>query len=177
MYDTGTSDTNAKIQNFSNAVDGQFGRVWNYQCKDHAIDICFSPGFFASMRSNLMFGDVIRLVRVIRGRAVAYCEGMVCEANDKDVDFRMISQSVLYFSERDDFKEVIEPIEKTEPPAYIKGEGKMAYNVGKGKFDIKVKGKVVAEADNKDTAERIIRGDLPIVNVVDRKVVKKANAK
>jgi hypothetical protein len=53
----------------------------------------------------------------------------------------------------------------------------MAYNVGKGKFDIKVKGKVVAEADNKDTAERIIRGDLPIVNVVDRKVVKKANAK
>jgi hypothetical protein len=88
--------------------------------------------------------------------------------NDKDVDFRMASPAIIYWSDREDFKEKKEEIKKETPPAYIKGEGKIKYNVGLGVFEIRVDDTIVAEAADKDTAERIVRGDLPITVMKNR---------
>jgi hypothetical protein len=168
MYNVKDGDIRANQKNFHNSTDGQFGRVWNYHCKDHSIDECFKPAFFASIRSNLMASDVIRLIRMIKGNAVAYCEGMVLQVTDKDVDFRMISDSIIYFQYRKDFEKEIIEIKKESPPAYIQGEGKINYNPGRKMFIIKVGGEMVAEAADKDTAERIVRGDMPIPIIKNR---------
>ena len=168
MYNVKDSDVRGSFKNLHNATDGQFGRIWSYHCKDHAIDECFKPGFWASLRNNLMAGDFIRLVRIIKDSAVAHCEGVVIKVTDKDVDFRMASPAVIYWSDREDFKEKKEEIKKETPPAYIKGEGKIKYNVGLGVFEIRVDDTIVAEAADKDTAERIVRGDLPITVMKNR---------
>ena len=162
MYDVKGADTHAKVKNFHNTVDGQHARAWSYECLDHPIDLCFTPGFWAVLRSNLMAGDTIVMTRMMKGCCVASCIGMVVEVTDEDVDFRMHSDHIVYYSERDDFKKEVIKIKEEPPPAYIKGDGKIKWNPGKGCFDIRVEGVVVAEAADKDTAERIVRGDMPM---------------
>jgi len=162
MYDVKKSDAKAQVQSLHNMSDGQKLRAWGYVCDNHAIDQCFMPGFFSSLRSNFQAGDTIRLSREIKGNCVASCNAVVIQVTDKDVDVRMESEHITYWSDRDDFKEEKIKIKEEPPPAYIKGEGRIKWNIGKEMFDIIVDNQVVAEVRDRDTAERIVRGDMPM---------------
>jgi hypothetical protein len=84
------SELRAKTNLLNQPQDGTVGKLFNYMC-DHDLTAALEPGFFASLRNNLLPGDMIRLIQKDStadhhtGRVIAYAEVMVLEVLPRDV--------------------------------------------------------------------------------------------
>jgi|ETNvirnome_6_100_1030635.scaffolds.fasta_scaffold02117_5 hypothetical protein len=160
----------AKANKLNKPEDGNFGKVWNYICDQHDIKVCFEEGFFNSIGGNLMAGDTIRMLRINNKsqRITEMCEGIVLHVEDTKlgwvVDFFPLKNKILTFGTpkvTEDNKTEHQP-----DPEFIKGNGKVEWNLGKRGYAVLDDGKQVYFTDNKAEAHAISRGDRPIPVVV-----------
>ena len=152
----------ARTNNLNKPEDGNYGKQFNYICKDHDINTCFQPGFFDPLSGNFMAGDIVRCIKITDERVVAMAEGIVLEveatANSRNVEFTPISQ-VTTFSEKLAEKE---EIKEADGPTYIGENGTVKYNYTNKNWDILVDDEIVHTSNNKIEANSIARGDQPI---------------
>ena len=154
----------ARTNNLNKPEDGNYGKNFNYICKDHDVKTCFKPGFFDTLTGNFMAGDTIRCLKIEKERVLAMCDGVVLETrvngNVRTVDFRATSD-VVDFSESLSLEE---PEEEDTPdaPKYIKEDGTVKWNLGRKVYQVVVKGEVVYETPEKQLAQQIARGDQPV---------------
>tara|TARA_R110000803_G_scaffold95011_2_gene162762 strand:+ start:113 stop:595 length:483 start_codon:yes stop_codon:yes gene_type:complete len=153
----------ARTNNLNKPEDGNYGKNFNYICKDHGVSTCFQPGFFDTLTGNFMAGDTIRCLKIVKERVSAMCDGIVLETkvngNVRTVDFRATGD-VVEFSETP-FIEVEE--EKIpDAPKYIKEDGTSKWNPGRKAYQVIVNGEVVYETPEKQLAQQIARGDQPV---------------
>jgi len=153
----------AKTNNLNKPEDGNYGKQFNYICKDHDINTCFQPGFFDTLTGNFMAGDSIRCMKIVKERIVAMCDGVVLEVcvngNVRNVDFIPIGDIITFSEGRN-----IQPEKEKAPaaPIYIKEDGTVKWNLGRKVYQVVVKGEVVYETPEKQLAQQIARGDQPV---------------
>lgn len=152
----------AKTHNLNKPEDGNYGKQFNYICKDHDINTCFQPGFFDPLSGNFMAGDTVRCIKIKDERVTAMAEGIVLEVNStstvRAVEFTPISK-VTTFSDK--LPEEDKPKEE-DGPDYIRENGTVKYNYTNKNWDILVDGEIVHTSNNKIEANSIARGDQPI---------------
>jgi hypothetical protein len=152
----------AKTNNLNKPEDGNYGKQFNYICKDHDVNTCFQPGFFDTLAGNFMAGDTIKCIKIVKERVVTVAEGMIIEVqisgNVRTVEFQPTTKLTTIAG-----KHCTEEEEKeANGPEYIKENGSVNYNYKLRRWDVMVEGKVVYESDDKQEAQSIARGDLPI---------------
>lgn len=156
----------AKANKLNKPEDGNFGKTWNYICDQHDISECFKPGFFNTIGGNLMAGDQIRMIRMQgEKRVLGVCDGIVIQVETTKmgwvVDFHPMQSTVL------DFKDVPtsdQPAAEPEEagPEFIKGTGKVEWNINKKHYSVFDDGREVCIVYKKSEAHAISRGDKPI---------------
>ena len=164
----------AKTQHLNKPEDGNYGKQFNYICKDHDVTTCFQPGFFDTLTGNFMAGDTIRCIKIVEERVVAVADGIVLEVqingNVRTVDFKSLLDAGATGPEQTTAqvttfagKPLIKGEEKeVDGPEYIKENGVVKWNPGKKVFEVRVKDQVVYATKEKSEALNIARGDQPI---------------
>lgn len=153
----------AKTNNLNKPEDGNYGKDFNYICKDHDINVCFQPGFFDTLAGNFMASDTITCIKIIKERVVSRCKGIILEVqingNVRRVDFAPLGDIEVFAGKH----LTIEEEKKIPAPLkYIKSNGEFKWNPGKQIFQIYEDKKLVHETREKQDAIAIARGDLAI---------------
>jgi hypothetical protein len=160
----------ANATNLTKPEDGTTGKLYNYLCYGHPLDVCFDKDFFRSMRGNFLPGDKICLMEFdtknpeLREQVLrSMCEGIVVSIRNDTVDFRPLGNSITRFKDIDETEEVIEPGFDEPAPEFIKSEdAKVKWIVGSRSYHVIADGLVVADVKDKADAYSIARGDLPL---------------
>tara|TARA_R110002096_G_scaffold53659_1_gene139266 strand:+ start:843 stop:1319 length:477 start_codon:yes stop_codon:yes gene_type:complete len=151
----------ARTNNLNKPEDGNYGKQYNYICKDHDISTCFQPGFFDPLSGNFMAGDTVRCIKISNERVVAMAEGIVLEvettSNARKVEFKSISEITTFPK-----KPAEEKVKEADGPTYIGENGTVKYNYTNKNWDILVDDVIVHTSNNKIEANSIARGDQPI---------------
>tara|TARA_R100001244_G_scaffold130372_1_gene102462 strand:+ start:819 stop:1388 length:570 start_codon:yes stop_codon:yes gene_type:complete len=164
----------AKTQHLNKPEDGNYGKQFNYICKDHDVNTCFQPGFFDTLTGNFMAGDTIKCIKIEKERVVAVADGIVLEVqingNVRTVDFRPVlgagasgiegtTAQVTTFAGK---PLIVDEETEVDGPEYIKENGTVKWNPGKKVFEVRVEDQVVYATKEKPEALKIARGDQPI---------------
>jgi hypothetical protein len=160
----------AKTHNLNKPEDGNYGKTFNYICKDHDVQTCFVPGFFSTLAGNFMAGDSIRCMKIVKERITHLCEGIVLtvdiDGNKRTVDFRPITPKIITFPEENYLQ--ARPQEMQEGEAreeFIKNDGVVKRNQKNKNYDVYMNDIVVCSTTNKTAADAIARGDRPIPEI------------
>ncbi len=162
----------AKTHNLNKPEDGNYGKSFNYICKDHDVQTCFEEGFFDTLAGNFMAGDSIRCLKIKKERISELCEGIVLfvniEGNNRQVDFRPLVNKITTFPERNYLHEHKQDLKTTEAhelesrEEYIKEDGVAKWNPKKKVYEI-FQGDIIIHATrDKTQADAIARGDKPV---------------
>ena len=160
----------ALSQNLTKPEDGTTGKIYNYLCYGHSLDVCFDKDFFRSMRGNFVPGDHIvlmgfdsRLTDMRDQILLSRCEGIVVSVRNDTVDFRPLEATVQRFKNMEDAEVIMEPGFDEPAPEYIKSDNaKVKWIVGSRSYQVIIDDQVVAEVKDKDDARAIARGDMQL---------------
>jgi hypothetical protein len=157
----------AKTHNLNKPEDGNYGKQFNYICKDHDVQTCFQPNFFDTLAGNFMAGDTIRCLKIVKERVTHMCEGVVLsvniDGNKREVDFRPIVAKIMTFPEVNYLHDNDQKLEEKEShEEYIKKDGVAKYNKKTRQYEVFVDDIIVYASQNKKFAEEVARGDKAI---------------
>ena len=141
-----------------------FQQHWEYRTT-HRLAAVINDKFFLPLAGNLRVGDEITMVSYDRP-PTSHHDGRVVEI----ATVRIVAKeadSIEVFS----VGEIISVPRKAEKVAtgtldhtdqFVPGDARVVWNVGKRAFDIKIGDSVLATEPDKEKAEAIARGDLPL---------------
>ena len=143
--------------------DGTFGSSWGYTCSNHNIEECFKPNFFRPVRDNLIPGDTIDIVEMVKGRVTAFCEGIIVYKEGNDIDYRVKNENAGITR-----YPILEPVKEetvvVDPgaPQFIKESGQVQWDRSSRIYTVTTSEGVVFETADKKMAHAVSRGDAPI---------------
>jgi len=153
----------AKAHKLNKPEDGNRGKIYNYLCDQHDIEVCFRPGFLDTLFGNFLIGDEICFLHVEEEVLVATCSARVLfiDSDPKaQIKIKIAPSSELRrFNVKEEEKE---PVEEEPKEEYIKKDGVAIYNKKRRKYEVFMDDEIVYASQNKTHAEAVARGDKPI---------------
>jgi hypothetical protein len=147
----------AKGANLHKPADGQFGMNWAYEANHCPAEEIFAPGFFNAQRGNMRTGDSVRAIRIVDGHVREVAEGIVLHVDAKDV---IVAKGFVVSFDPPETKETEGKEAKGE--GFVQGSGEVKWNAGKKVHEVHVEGAVVFATKDKDLAQSVARGDVPV---------------